>query len=140
MNRFTDYLHKIQTLPPDVVVKKVFYKIKEKGRDIVDRVAIALLGTEITDEEFLRKAWNLKYRFQNPKELQQYFFQREHPRFLIDPSIISSHFRDISNKIIAEANKICEHIFDLLGSGEVNLGKTIDWHTDFKSNYKWNPR
>lgn len=39
--------------------------------------------------------------------------------------------------VVQAADKICEHIFDLLGSGEVWLGKEIDWHTDFKSGNSW---
>lgn len=35
------------------------------------------------------------------------------------------------------ADKACAHIFDLLGSGEVDLGPTIDWSRDFKSGYRW---
>lgn len=40
---------------------------------------------------------------------------------------------------IASADRICAHVFDLLGSGPVALGTTIDWHRDFKSGYRWNP-
>jgi len=38
------------------------------------------------------------------------------------------------------AERICEHIFDLLGSGPVKLGPNIDWHCDFKSGYRWDPQ
>ncbi len=38
---------------------------------------------------------------------------------------------------IAEADRICAHRFDLLGSGEVSLGEEIDWHCDFKTGYRW---
>lgn len=41
------------------------------------------------------------------------------------------------NEIIQYANKICNHVFDLLGSGEVNLGRKIDWDCDFKSGFSW---
>lgn len=47
---------------------------------------------------------------------------------------------------IAEADLICEHIFDLLGSRPKRLspkGKAyqpIDWHSDLKSGYRWNPK
>lgn len=47
--------------------------------------------------------------------------------------------------IISEADKAANHIFDLLGSGEKKLSKIqsgyqpIDWHTDFKSGFSWNP-
>ena len=40
-------------------------------------------------------------------------------------------------QLILQADKICNHTFDLLGSGEVNLGKTIRWNQDFKSGYVW---
>ncbi|MBI4003142.1 MAG: alginate lyase family protein, partial [Nitrospira defluvii] len=40
---------------------------------------------------------------------------------------------------IESADQVCDHVFDLLGSGPVALGETIDWHRDFKSGYRWNP-
>ncbi len=40
---------------------------------------------------------------------------------------------------IESAEQVCHHVFDLLGSGPVALGETIDWHRDFKSGYRWNP-
>jgi hypothetical protein len=45
---------------------------------------------------------------------------------------------------IKEADLICGHVFDLLGSGPVKLSqegegyRQIDWHSDFKAKYKWN--
>jgi hypothetical protein len=35
------------------------------------------------------------------------------------------------------ADQACDHVFDLLGSGPVVLGKRIDWHRDFKSGIRW---
>lgn len=40
---------------------------------------------------------------------------------------------------VEAADRICGHVFDLLGSGPIALGATIDWHRDFKSGYRWNP-
>lgn len=40
-------------------------------------------------------------------------------------------------QIIRQANKLCNHIFNLLGSGDVNLGKVIKWNEDFKSGFIW---
>ena len=37
------------------------------------------------------------------------------------------------------ANQACSHVFDLLGSGLVGLGPSIDWHRDFKSGAHWKP-
>lgn len=52
----------------------------------------------------------------------------------LDLSFLSS---DEKNLILVRADEACRHEFDLLGSGPVNLGEEIDWHTDFKSNYRW---
>ncbi len=41
--------------------------------------------------------------------------------------------------IVAEADRICAHTFDLLGSGPRYLGESVDWHVDFKSGYRFNP-
>lgn len=52
-------------------------------------------------------------------------------------------FPDKVRTKIKEADLICEHIFDLLGSGPKKLSpegkgyQTIDWHSDFKSGYCW---
>jgi hypothetical protein len=54
-------------------------------------------------------------------------------------------FPDNVHEKIAQADLICQHIFNLLGSGPVRLSpkgkgyQPIDWHTDFKSHYSWNP-
>jgi uncharacterized heparinase superfamily protein len=42
--------------------------------------------------------------------------------------------------IVRHADKICNHIFDLLGSIEKFLGEKIDWHADFKTGVRWNPK
>jgi Heparinase II/III N-terminus/Heparinase II/III-like protein len=42
--------------------------------------------------------------------------------------------------IVAVADQICNHVFDLLGSGPTQLGEKIDWHVDFKMGYHWNPK
>lgn len=62
----------------------------------------------------------------------------------------AEHFRRISPQQvdvkIKEADLICAHIFDLLGSGPTKLSKEgegyqpIDWHSDFKAGYRWDPQ
>lgn len=69
------------------------------------------------------------------------------PRFFFDKSLrtqttylLSNIALEAHNLIIAEADQVCEHVFNLLGSGPVDLGPKINWHTDFKTGYRWNPR
>lgn len=42
-------------------------------------------------------------------------------------------------RILAEAELAAAHTVDLLGSGPVDLGTVIDWHTDFKTGRRWPP-
>ena len=44
------------------------------------------------------------------------------------------------SNIVNAADRVCEHYFDLLGSGPTKLAWPIDWHDDFKSGYRWDPR
>jgi uncharacterized heparinase superfamily protein len=37
------------------------------------------------------------------------------------------------------ADTCCRHVFDLLGSGPVSMGPTIDWHCDFTSGHRYDP-
>jgi uncharacterized heparinase superfamily protein len=42
-----------------------------------------------------------------------------------------------ADRIRREAEGVAEHVADFLGSGPTALGAEIDWHTDFKSGYRW---
>jgi hypothetical protein len=39
--------------------------------------------------------------------------------------------------LLSRADALLAHRFNLLGSGEVDLGPEIDWHRDFKSGRRW---
>jgi len=60
-------------------------------------------------------------------------------------NVYAEIFPDKVHVKIAEADLICQHIFNLLGSGSKKLSQDdqdyqpIDWHSDFKSGFKWNP-
>ncbi|KAA3632188.1 MAG: hypothetical protein DWP97_11510 [Calditrichaeota bacterium] len=51
--------------------------------------------------------------------------------------VIRNHYPDSFQQAVTEADKIINHQFDMLGSGEVYLGNNINWHRDFKSGYTW---
>jgi uncharacterized heparinase superfamily protein len=46
---------------------------------------------------------------------------------------------------IDQAQRVCAHVLDLLGSGPTELSpagppyQRLDWHSDFKSGYRWRP-
>ncbi len=43
------------------------------------------------------------------------------------------------DRLVADADRACAHVVDLLGSGPVALGPAIDWHCDFQSGTRWDP-
>jgi len=83
---FKYYLHKVKALPPNLIVKKAFRKVENKGLNAIDKIFATLIGTEMTDEEFLRKAWSSKYKFQKSEELRKHFPNRRKPKSFVDSS------------------------------------------------------
>jgi Heparinase II/III-like protein/Heparinase II/III N-terminus len=50
---------------------------------------------------------------------------------------LSPPLQNAASGLREEADQICAHRVDLLGSGLFDLGPQIDWHRDFKSGYRW---
>ena len=163
------YLHILKNLPTGVVLKKAFHEVKGKTLSTLGKLSANVFGTEISDEELLKAVSNSKYPFQTVKELQKYFRQRKEPRFFIDPAhkdhiikVLQDNFPETIERTINDADQVCKHVFDLLGSGptqiklqqptdssrnsgvqdsglSTNNYAPIDWHVDFKTDYRWNP-
>jgi hypothetical protein len=130
-----------------MLIRQLFLKVKNKILNLISKALTKAFEAKITNEKFLKGVWNLDFELKATEELGKYFRDREGPKFSIDSlkqgevtSVICKYFSDTSSKIIAEANKTCSHIFNLLGSGDINLSEKIDWHCDFKSGYRWNPK
>jgi hypothetical protein len=51
----------------------------------------------------------------------------------------SERFPEARQKILAAAERAIGHRIDLLGTGPIDLGETIDWLCDFKTGYRWEP-
>ena len=51
-----------------------------------------------------------------------------------------THFSDKVQAVIDDAERICRHEFNLLGSGVYDWGNPIDWHIDPVSGYRWPKR
>jgi hypothetical protein len=70
--------------------------------------------------------------------------KRNQPRFFLDRgpdfyrTAIREFFLDDFDKIVAAADRIVAHEFDLLASGPRRFDK-LPWHEDFKSGHKWEP-
>jgi len=53
------------------------------------------------------------------------------------PALVRRVFPEEAQGAVRDADEICAHVFDILGSGKTRLGPEIDWHRDFKSGFSW---
>jgi hypothetical protein len=108
-----------------------------KGRD-------RLLGTSLSDAA-LRAA--LRPGVGGTSGLLAALRSGEPAAFFVGPANIDAilaalqrHCPGAPARTVAAADRSRAHVFELLGSGPVDLGATIDWHRDFKSGHRYDPR
>lgn len=75
------------------------------------------------------------------REIASQIRSRQAPRFFglfpEQAALIAQFFPDAAQVTIHQADMALEHHFDLLGSGDTDLGKEIDWHRDFINGHSW---
>lgn len=110
------------------------------GRDRIGKVRARVFGTTISDRDFIANAFG--GAFPDKGALFAHFRARTKPSFIVARDNMAAALSELSptekEAIISLADKTCDHIFDLLGSGDAHLGDSIDWHQDFKTGYRWN--
>lgn len=94
---------------------------------------INVLPIGLSDKRFIKVIGH-----QNIYDNHQFFFNQDEKDKIIET--IKKEYPESIQKTIRLADDICNHIFDLLGSGKVKIGDEIDWHFDFKSGHNWNPK
>lgn len=176
--RFPHIVNRLCALSPNVLCRKAFCKAKQSGVDTIRRWKSYLGSTYLTDETFLKSLNG----FETLGEFVAYMRKRTAPYFFFKPDlrqevsvILEQNFPEVKREIIYAADEVCEHTFDLLGSGPVKVYcgmkakgfeghcydtqvsgkelttahhsplpiynyKPIDWHIDFKSGCRWNPK
>jgi hypothetical protein len=123
MSDFKIYLKKAAKLPPRILIKKAYRKINNE----------------------IYYSMRAKKIVKNPIDIDSNIFNNFQPTidFLFDINNKKEHYIQELKKsgkeeqIIKQSNKICNHIFNLLGSGDINLGKEIKWNEDFKTGFIW---
>jgi uncharacterized heparinase superfamily protein len=144
LHQYHRYLEQAFTLPPHVVLKKAWRKLRHRAGQDMGRLQARWSNTAISDAAFLRA---LDQRLSTIPGFLSHLSATESPCFLTEAGrrqelvtsirCISPHAEQLT---ISAANRACEHLFDLLGSGPTPLGDKIDWHIDFKSGHRFNPR
>jgi hypothetical protein len=90
------------------------------GQEIAKRWDLAISRLQLGREE--------KKRTSPALSSGRFFFQQEEIPVLL--RCLQERLPEATEGIIAQAEKICEHRFDLLGYESVDYGKEIDWHLD----------
>jgi len=137
------YVVRTHSLSPRVTWRKMRRKIGKRLKRDVGRMLARLVGTEISDADFLRA---LDSRFPTIQAFLDHMAARKESHFFLDPSRCQEFAMGIraccpeaEMFTIAAADRACEHVFDLLGSGPTHLGGQIDWHVDFKTGHRFDP-
>ena len=136
-------VHKV--LSNRLILKKTKHRMVNYFKHTVGRLAVQFNSTDLSDADFL-KALNSKNHWVSIDECAPSLKVRYRPPFFIDPknrqervALVDHYCPDARRLIISAANRICDHRFDLLGSGDVLFSEGIDWHVDFKSGYHFDP-
>jgi len=142
--RYRRHLRQALTLPPHITWRMARRKIQNRVKQDIEQLQDRLLGTGISDAEFMR---GLDQRFPTAQAFLEHMKTRRQPRFFLNLErrreflfSIREYCPETESLTIAAADKVCKHLFDLLGSSPTQLGERIDWHIDFKTGYRWNPR
>lgn len=123
------------------IIKQIFYIIPQYLAVKTEKLKLSFSPPRISNHHLLNATGK---RFKTIDKFLDRMEKRVSPIFFIYPSqkeklveIANREFPQQINKTIVEADKVCSHIFNLLGSGDVFLGRNINWHTDFKSGHRW---
>jgi len=134
------YFHAFKTRPFKICLRLFLKKIYQQTTRWKRRLQSSLHYHETSDRKLLRALRGTK----DTATLINHFENREKPLFYCQHKdgqrlvkLLKTNYPASVRSTIEDADEVCSHIFNLLGSGKVNLGTNIDWHQDFKSGYRW---
>jgi len=140
------YLYRIRTLPPGKVARIILDRLGDKIVGYGDRFWVRIKRNEISDEKLIRAMVKTRATLRKIEDLFNYFRKREEPRCFIDfrkkeeiVTILKTDYPEVARNIVSQADRICDGIFSIMGSKDKKL-EPMDWHLDFKSGYRWNPK
>jgi len=123
MNDLKIYFKKVIKLPPKILIQKAYCKIDNKIYYSLRAKRIVKNPIDMDSKIFENFEPDINFFF-NINNKKEYYIQELKKL-------------EKEEQIIEQADKICNHTFNLLGSGDVNLGKEIKWNEDFKTGYIW---
>lgn len=121
---------KILQLPPRIFLFYLLFFVKQKLRffwfSVLCLPAIDCTSLFVSERrvEQLRKTARSRFLF-SPDDREEML------------KMWRTHIPAFDTKIITDANAICRHEFEFLGSGRKVLGSKISWHTDWQHGKTW---
>jgi len=137
------YRELLSTLPPHIVLSIAWRKLRRYFARTVGRLHARMSKSAISDASFLCAlderlitATSLLEQVSS-KEESLFFLQLNRRQDYIDS--FRTFYPSFEALEVEAANRVSDHVFDLLGSGPTRLGDKIDWHIDFKTNHRFSP-
>lgn len=116
-------LKKVTKFPPKMLIKKIYQKI--------DNIIYYFIRAKRVEKNPINMDLNV---FENYEPSINFLFNISDKKKCYIQELKKS---GKEKQIIKQADKICNHIFNLLSSGDINLGKDIKWNQDFKTGFIW---
>jgi hypothetical protein len=123
-----------RSTPPEILASTFTNMVKLRIR----RYVVKIYPVKLSDKDFLKVVGCKTMNDFIDRELPLFFFNTGGKDKIIET--IKKEYPESIKEIIIDADEICEHVFDLLGSGKTKLGKEIDWQNDFKINIRWDEK
>jgi len=138
---FSQRLQKAAKLPPRVLLARVYHKLVHRSRHVARRWQVRYFPARLSNADLLAAT---TLNLHNAAALAAHFRTRTSPDFFLSPEsrkllpriFPTDESRAARLRLADDAARGC---FDLLGSGPVDLGNDINWHTDFKTGTTWPP-
>jgi hypothetical protein len=117
------------------------FRAARRIRNLFRKLFIKVWGSKISEAAFLK---SLQIEFHKREDFIVSVKEQKSRSFFLHPDVKDQFILTLQRVspqarylIVQSADSICEHQFSLLGSGPVNLGGLINWHSDFKSGFRW---
>lgn len=115
-------INKIKNMSPDEIIYKIYNKCKSKIYYTFRKFIIIIRPININDIYFTNFTHSSRPLFEDEELIEYIEYLKEN---------------DKDKLILEQGEKIYNHIFDVLGSKSIYLGKSIEWNKDYKTNFIW---
>lgn len=122
MSSVMEKMRKLRALPLDKAIQMVIGKTAEYFSSMIRKYRILAVPIRLDSAHFAGFQSRSRFLFEEKDRKEYVRLLREMQR---------------DQTILKDADRICLHNFNLLGSGDIRLGEELPWNSDFKVNYRW---